>query len=134
MVTSYFFFAHNVSKKGVDVYYKMGLVVLYKAIWQALNANGQAVLKMLCERVNVKPFLLSYDNMNFYRKVQDQRVDNKNYQVVYIAGYVFFMKGPRLFLCYTVKYEAVNKLKPKDFLFALTKFQYQTKAIRYYLS
>lgn len=47
MVTSYFSFAHNVNTKKTEVYYKMGLVVLYKIVWQALNANWQAVLRLL---------------------------------------------------------------------------------------
>ena len=79
MVTDYFFFAHNVSKRGVEVYHKMGLVVSYKTVWQALNANRQVVLRMLCEKVNVERFFISYDNMNFYKKVQDQRIYNKNH-------------------------------------------------------
>ncbi len=69
MVTGYFSFAHNMSKKGTKVYHKMGLVVSYETVRRALNANGQAVLRMLCERVNVEQFFLSYDNMNFYEKV-----------------------------------------------------------------
>ena len=71
IVTGNFTFAHNVSKKRTEVYYKMGLVVLYKTVWQALNANGQAILRLFCKRVNVKQFFLFYNNMNFYKKVQD---------------------------------------------------------------
>lgn len=79
MVTSYFSFAHNVSKRKTKVYHKMSLVVSYKIIWQALNANIQAILKMLYEKVNVKQSFLSYDNIKFYEKVHDQRIHNKNY-------------------------------------------------------
>lgn len=68
MVTGYFSFAHNVSKKDTKVYHKMGFVVSFEIVRQALNSNGQAMLKMLCERVNVERFLLSYDNINFYKK------------------------------------------------------------------
>lgn len=67
--------------------------------------------------------------MNFYEKVQDQRVNNKNYQEEYTTGYVCVMKGHGSLSCHTVDYKAVNKLKPKDFLLALAKFQHQTKAI-----
>lgn len=49
----------------------MGLVVLYKIVWRGLNSNGQAMLTMLYKRVNVEWFFLFYDNMNFYKKVQD---------------------------------------------------------------
>ena len=53
----------------MEVHYKMSLMVLYKIVWQALNVNEQAILGMLCKRVNVERFFLSYDNMNFYKKV-----------------------------------------------------------------
>ncbi len=71
MVTGYFSFAHNVSKKRTEIYYKIGLVVSYKIVWQALNANGQTILRLLYKRVNIERFFLSYDNMNFYKKVQN---------------------------------------------------------------
>ncbi len=134
MVTGYFSFAHNVSKRRTEVYHKMGLVVSYKTIWQALNANRQAVLRLLCERVNVERFFLSYNNINFYKKVQDQRVHNKNHQVAYTAGYIYFIKGEASLLCHTVDYEAVNKLTLSNFLLAAAKFQHQTEATRYILS
>lgn len=38
---------------------------------------------MLCEKINIKQFFLSYDNINFYKKVQNQKVYNKNYQIAY---------------------------------------------------
>lgn len=40
MVNSYFSFARNLNKKGTKVYHKMGLMVSYKMVQQALNANG----------------------------------------------------------------------------------------------
>ena len=52
------------SKRGAEVYHKKDLVVLYKIVWQALNANGQAI-----ERVNVERFFLFYNTINFYEKV-----------------------------------------------------------------
>ena len=133
IVTGYFSFVYNISKRKTEVYHKMGLVVSYKIVLQALNTNGQAVLRMLCKRVNIKQFFLSYDNINFYKKVQDQRVHNKNYQVVYIAGYICFMKGQKSLFCYTVDYKAINKLLSPKFLLAPTEFQQWIKAIRYTL-
>lgn len=71
IVTNYFSFVYNISKRKVEVYHKMDLLVLYKIVQQALNVNRQAVLKMLCKRVNIEQFFISYDNINFYKKVQD---------------------------------------------------------------
>ena len=124
MFTGYFSFAHNVSKRGTEVYHKMGLVVSYKIVRLALNVNGQAVLRMLCERFKVEWFFLSYDNINFYEKVQDQRVHNKNHQVAYTAGYVYFMKGQGSLSCHTIDYKAVHKLSPLEFLLAPVEFQH----------
>ena len=134
MVTSYFIFTHNVSKRGIDVYYKMGLIILYKTVWQILNANKQAILRLFCKKVNVKQFFLSYDNINFYKKVQDQRIYNKYYQIAYTTGYICFMKDKASFFCYIIDYKAVNKLIPSDFLLTLAEFQHQTKATHYILS
>ncbi len=134
MVTGYFFFAHNVSKRGTEIYHKMGLVVSYKIVRRALNANGQAVLRLLRKKVNIERFFLFYDNMNFYEKVQDQRVYNKNHQVIYTARYICFIKGKTSFLRHIVDYKAVNKLTPSDFLLAPAEFQHQIEATRYILS
>ncbi len=122
------------TKKGIEVYYKMSLVASYKTIRQALNANGQVVLRLLCKRVNVERFFLSYDNVNFYKKVQDQRVHNKNYQVAYTTRYIYFMKGEASLFYHTVDYEAVNKLTPSDFLLAPAEFKFQMEATHYMLS
>lgn len=64
-------FAHNINKSEIKVYDKISLIVLYKTIYQALNVNSQAILKLLCEKINIKQFFLSYNNMNFYKRVQD---------------------------------------------------------------
>ena len=133
MVTSYFTFTHNMSKRRTKVCHKMSLVVSYKTVWQALNANKQAVLRLLCKKVTVKQFFLFYDNMNFYKKVQDQKVHNKNHQVIYIPRYICFIKSKASLLCHTVDYEAVNKLILSDFLLTLAKFQHQTEATCYIL-
>ena len=118
----------------MKIYHIIGFVVLYKTVWQALNTNRQAILRILCKKVNIEQFFLSYDNMNFYKKFQDQKFYNKNHEVVYTAGYMYFIKSQRPLFYHIVEYKATNKLKPKDFLLALTEFYHQTEAIRYILS
>lgn len=71
IVTGYFSFTYNVSKRKVEIYHKMGHIVLYKTVSRALNASRQAMLRMLCEKVNIEQFFISYDKINFYKKVQD---------------------------------------------------------------
>lgn len=60
--------------------------------------------------------------MNFYKKTQDQKVHNKNYQVAYITEYICFIKGQRSFSCHTIDYKAINKLKSPDFLLIPMEF------------
>lgn len=94
MVAGYFAFAQNVLKRCIEVFHKRGLLVTSKTVRRALTANREAAFQMLCNRVCNKRFFISYDNMNFHEKVQDQRIHNKSHQVAYTAGYIFFMKGP----------------------------------------
>lgn len=77
---------------------------------------------MFCKKVNIKRFLLSFDNINFYKKVQNQRFYNKNYQVIYNIYYIYFIKSQRFFFYHIVNYEIVNKFILKDFLLTLAKF------------
>lgn len=91
------------------------------------------LLKILHKKVNIKQFFLFYDNIYFYKKVQNQRVYNKNHQIAYIIRYICFIKGQAFFLHYIINYEAVNKLISLDFLLILAEYQYLTKAIYYTL-
>lgn len=48
-------------------------------------------MKVLAERTQKERFFISYDNLNFYKHVRDQRSHNRAHQVNYTAGYVLFM-------------------------------------------
>lgn len=80
------------------------------------------MLRILCEKVNVEQFFLFNNNINFYKKVQNQRVHNKNYWVVYTAKYVCFMKDQGSFFCHIVDYKVINKLTLPDFLLTPIEF------------
>lgn len=62
--------------------------------------------------------------MNFYKKVQDQRVHNKNYQIVYIVRYIYFIKCQISLFYRIIDYEVFNKFISPKFLLILAKFQY----------
>lgn len=66
--------------------------------------------------------------------MQNQRIYKKNYQITYIARYIWLIKCKASFFYHIVDYKAVNKLKPSDFLLALVEFPYQTGATHYMLS
>lgn len=53
-VTSYYCFTHNMSKRRIKIYHKIGLVVSYKIVWQTLNTNKQVILRFLCKKVNIE--------------------------------------------------------------------------------
>lgn len=64
-------------------------------------------------------FLVLYDNMNFYKMVQDQQVHNKAHQVAYMAWYVWFMKREGCLNANTINHHAIRDLKSADFLLDL---------------
>ena len=134
MVAGYFAFAQNMPKRCVEVFHKMGLLVTSKTVRQALTANSEAVLQTLRERVRNERFLISYDNMNFYEKVQDQRVHNKAHQVAYTAGYICFMKGKGCLNANTINYQAIRDLKSANFLLDSAGNSHRQASTRYMLS
>lgn len=79
-------------------------------------------------------FFISYDNMNFYEKVQDQRLHNKAHQVAYTAGYVFFMKGAGYLNANSINHAAIRDLKSADFLLDLAGNNHRQASSRYMLS
>lgn len=47
----------------------MSFIISYKTVWEAFNANRQALLKLLYKKVNIENFFLFYNNINFDKKV-----------------------------------------------------------------
>ena len=117
----------------------MGVVVSSETICQALKTNADAILNNLQDRVQSERFFISYDNMNFYERVRDQRLHNRARMLSYTAGYVCFMKAsdgspmPHL-TSDDIDYSAVNKLSAEDILLSPSGEQYQSEAMRYILS
>lgn len=134
MVAKYFVFGQNVPKHCIEIFHKMGLLVTSEIICQALQANNNAVLQQFCEKVCKEHFLISYNNMNFYGKVQNKRVHNKAYQVAYIVGYVCIMKGDGYFRVNIVNYNTIIYLKSADFLLDLAECNYCQASLHYMLS
>ena len=84
----YFLFASNTAKRCIEVLRRLSISVLYETIISALRRNGEASLKQLSEEIRHRRFFVSFDNMNFFRNVRDQRVHNHAHQVNYTAGFV----------------------------------------------
>ena len=56
-----------------------------------LQANMLAINKELPTNTWKQCLFLYFDNMNFYKHRQDQRLHNKDNQIAYTVGYVCFM-------------------------------------------
>ena len=72
MIAGYFAFADNVSKCMVEIFHRMGIMVVYETVRRALQFNAVAVLEELKAKVWEKRFFLSFDNMNFYEQRRDE--------------------------------------------------------------
>lgn len=138
MMNGHFLFANHVPKRTIEFLYQMGLVVSNETIRRALQINARAILSMLDERIKNQQFFISYDNMNFYENVRDQRLYNKVHMVNYTAGYICFMNAPdgSLLLhigCEQVQYDAVDNLIASDFLLDQVGYNHCTATTHYLL-
>ncbi len=91
ILNRHYLFANHVPKRTMESLHQMGIVVSSETVWRALQVNAQAILSRLEKRAQSQYLFISYDNMNFYEKVCDQRLHNKAHLVNYIAGYICFM-------------------------------------------
>lgn len=91
-----------------------------------MQANATAVKELIPEKTLTKRSFISYDSMNYYEHVRDQRLFNKSEQVNYTAGYLCFMTTPsseteidswqESYLCADqIDRRLVNELKDEDF-------------------
>ena len=93
MLNKHFLFANYVSKQAVETFHQMGFVVSSKTVCRTLQVNAQAISSRLKERMQSQQFFISYDNVNFYKKIRDQHLYNKTHIVNYTAGFVCFMNA-----------------------------------------
>jgi hypothetical protein len=87
----YFLFASNTAKRTVEVLHRFGLSVSYETILKALRHNAEASRDILRKVIKEGRFFIPFDNMNFYRKVRNQRTVNRSHQVNYTAGFICVM-------------------------------------------
>ncbi|MCJ1346581.1 hypothetical protein MMC31_004799 [Peltigera leucophlebia] len=145
VTAGYFAYTENKTKRMVENLHRMGFLVTYETVRQALQANALAISKELKKKAWERRFFLSFDNMNFYEYRQDQRLHNKGYQVAYTAGYVCFMRSKgdheidgnwqQTYLdASQIDYSAVNKLVADDFLLGENDLEHRSHSVRYILS
>lgn len=138
IINEQFLYANYIFKKAIKSYHQIGLVVSIETIQRFLQINTWAILSMLKKRIKTQQFFLSYNNMNFYDYVYNQRLYNKRHLVNFIAGYVYFMNAldssPFLHIsCESVQYNAVNSLTANNFLLDRVGGNYYSAAMSYIL-
>lgn len=132
-----FSFAHNVSKRFVEIFHQIGMV---------LKANALAVKESLQEKAINKRVFISYDNMKFYEKARNQRLHNRAAFISYTAGYVCFMNTPgssdnsdnnwygRYLRPDQIDREAVNFFTNEDLVLDTVAICHCSVAVRYTIS
>ena len=93
-VIGHYAFSANMPKRSVESFHQMGIIVSYESIRRGLQVNAAAVMEEIVEKTRFHRFFISYDNMDFYENVRDQRLHNQSAIVNYTSGYICFMKPP----------------------------------------
>lgn len=93
-INDQFAFANNVTKRFVEAFHQMGMIVLYESICRGLYINAKVVMDTIIEKTRISQFFVLYNNMNVYEHARDQKIHNQSALVNYIAGYICFMKTP----------------------------------------
>lgn len=88
----YFLFASNTAKRCVEVLHRLGLSIAYETVISALRRNGEAAITKLHGEIRHRRSFVSFDNMNFFHNVRDQRMHNHAHQINYTVGFVCIMK------------------------------------------
>lgn len=57
-----------------------------------MQVNAKVVVEEIANKTRFHCFFISYDNINFYEHVWDQRLHNRSAIINYTAGYIYFIK------------------------------------------
>ncbi len=76
----------------MELFHQLGLMVSYESLCHDLQLYAKAVINLIIEKTQSQQFFISYNNINFYENVHNQRVFNCSTQLNHIAGYIYFMK------------------------------------------
>lgn len=117
----------------------MSFIVSNKTIWQAFQINAQAIFSRLNKQAQSQWLFILYNNINFYKRVYNQRLHNKAYIVNYTTKYIYFINiidgSPLLYINYDqVQYKVFNCLIASSFILDQINVNHQVLAICYILS
>jgi hypothetical protein len=114
-------YAMRVPKRVLPVINALGISIGYESVMDALEAISEDCTRELKRIAATKPAMfVSFDNLNFYAKVQDQRVDNSHHGIInYTAGYVAMNRNAtakEMFSKRDLDYSALQKIEAMDFI------------------
>lgn len=82
--TQFVFATNNILKKFVELFYQIGIFVLYKFLYCNLQARVKAIIKAILEKTQIRQFFILYNNINFCKNICDQKIFNHNGLINYI--------------------------------------------------
>lgn len=130
VIMGYYAFASGVKKRSMESLYQIGCMVTYESVLRVLQANARATEILIQEKARTEQFLISFDNLNFYRSKKDQTLLNWAYLENYTAGFVTFMgRHPHLSL-ESVNHGMVNNLSCSNILLRSAAVQCHQEAAR----
>src|SRR5947199_4398732 len=89
MNMGYYLYATKTSKCNIENLHQAGISATYKSITRVLNAVAASCKLGIKQFHNQFPnYWVSFDNMNFYAKVRDERQHNQSQLLHYTAGYI----------------------------------------------
>lgn len=118
-------------------------MVSYEFLRHGLQSNAKAVIDLIIEKTQSQQFFISYNNMNFYENVRNQRLFNCSFLLNYIVGYICFMKTNHCIEDGTdsweeqyiddsqIDWKLINELRNKDFDLTQADQDHCSEAIRY---
>jgi hypothetical protein len=86
---TYFLHSCRVPKRAIEALHQFGICVSYKSAIRGMKAIAKdSAVKLRGLAATFPPLFAYVDNMNFYARVRDQRLDNRAEQQNYTVGYV----------------------------------------------
>ena len=116
----YFLFASKTPKRVIEIIHRLGLSISYESIVHTLRRLAkQAAFDLRKWAASCPAFFISFDNLNFYAHVRDQRLLNRNQMINYTAGYIAINPWTRakdMFPSSAVDYTKMQSLNADTFL------------------
>src|SRR5271169_4688589 len=126
--------ASKTPKRVIMVLHQIGISVSYKSITKGMTGLAESAAEELHKFCAAKPrFFISFDNMNIFARVRDQRLHNQSELLNYTAGYVAANRKSieeQMFTSSAIDRSKFATLKSSDFLPDKDEENYQKYAFR----